>query len=573
VRRLKVLYLAANPIGTEPLRLDEEIRSIQDRIRGARFAARLTLSSAWAVRVEDLARTLRANSPDIVHFSGHGSPDGILVENEQGLPTPVPGDALAELFHLEGRSVQAVVLNACYTEHQALGIAQQVAFVVGTWPAIGDDDAVAFSGRFYESIANGDSLGKSFTAGSNEIALRGGSVDAHRSFARPGFDAEKAVLLRPRSRWPIAATAAAAVVALGAAAWLWPRPPSVVYQNTELVFDGSLAMGEEFPTGDGKTTKKLAAQEKVEGFLRSRGPDNLALRYAGGCDVESTLAVPFQTDAADRIQRSMFDLVPAGEFPLAAAVIAATADFNDVRRFPPDDTRRQIIAVTASGDRCVDDPATVLAERWLELGTDIALNVDFIGLDVPAADADRLRDMAAAVGGRSWFPEDASQLESLLGYLLEYEPVFEATNQLVDTGNDIVEPLRDFAQAMNACDATAARDADAAADAAYAGAAPVIDDLATRNTREVYTQIHAAAATWVDRLGSELAVHDELLAFLGSAAGRLPDDDCDALRSSDRWAAVIKSQRTAVGASDEARRAFEAAIDELELQIPALPPS
>jgi hypothetical protein len=309
----------------------------------------------------------------------------------------------------------------------------------------------------------------------------------------------------------------------------------------------------------------------VEAFLRPRGPDNLALRHASGCDAESTLAVPFQTGATDRIHRSLTDLDPAGKFPLAASVIAATGDYNDVQRFPPDQTRRQIIVFTASGDSCVDDPTAVLAERWQELGTDIALKVDFIGLGVPPSEAEGLRAMAAAIGGRSWFTEDERQLEGLLGYLVEYEPVLEATNQLGDTGNAVVDPLNDFVQAMNQCDAAAARDAAAATDRAYSQAGPVLEDLATRDTREIYIRIHAAAATWLARLGDVLAVHDQWLGVLGATNRPLPVDECNAQRTGEQWAATVESQRAAVRAADGARVAFEAAIDELELQLPDLP--
>ena len=199
MRRLRVLYVAANPLDTSRLRLDEEIHQIEDRLRGAPLSRSIEVSSAWAVRVDDLARTVRARSPGVVHFSGHGSSEGIILEGAGGRSQPVPGDALADLFRLEGRSVRCVVLNACYTEGQARAIAERVPFVVGTSSSIRDQDAVAFSGRFYESIANEDTLEKAFEAGGNEIALQGGRSDVHHRFAHERAEPGAMVLLRKRS--------------------------------------------------------------------------------------------------------------------------------------------------------------------------------------------------------------------------------------------------------------------------------------------------------------------------------------------------------------------------------------
>ena len=53
---IQVLFLAANPAGTTSLALDEEIRAINAKIRGAEHRDRLELASHWAVRLDDLLR-------------------------------------------------------------------------------------------------------------------------------------------------------------------------------------------------------------------------------------------------------------------------------------------------------------------------------------------------------------------------------------------------------------------------------------------------------------------------------------------------------------------------------------
>ena len=75
---IKILFLAANPSGTSQLALDEEIRAIDARIRGAEYRDLLTLLSHWAVRLEDLSGILLRHKPQIVHFSGHGGESGTI---------------------------------------------------------------------------------------------------------------------------------------------------------------------------------------------------------------------------------------------------------------------------------------------------------------------------------------------------------------------------------------------------------------------------------------------------------------------------------------------------------------
>ena len=60
----------ANPRGTDPLRLDEEVRTIDARIREAEFRDRFDLRQHWAVRISELSGLLLRHRPGIVHFSG-----------------------------------------------------------------------------------------------------------------------------------------------------------------------------------------------------------------------------------------------------------------------------------------------------------------------------------------------------------------------------------------------------------------------------------------------------------------------------------------------------------------------
>ncbi len=121
----KILILSANPKGTTPLRLDEEVREIKEGLRRAKRREQFVIESAEAVRYRDIRRAILDFEPQILHFSGHGAgEEGLVFEDETGQEKLVDAEALAELFELFSDQLECVVLNACYSEVQARAIAQ-----------------------------------------------------------------------------------------------------------------------------------------------------------------------------------------------------------------------------------------------------------------------------------------------------------------------------------------------------------------------------------------------------------------------------------------------------------------
>jgi hypothetical protein len=191
----KILFLAANPIGTNRLRLDEEVREIEEGLRRARRCQDFELVQKWAVRPLDIRRALLDESPNIIHFSGHGDASGssapadgrkltpvgsvnspvghLIVEDDQGNPKPIEPKALANLFELFADGLDCVVLNACYSEAQAKAIAEFVPYVVGTNQAIGDRAAIEFAIGFYDGLGAGRPIEFAFKLGRSAIEMEG----------------------------------------------------------------------------------------------------------------------------------------------------------------------------------------------------------------------------------------------------------------------------------------------------------------------------------------------------------------------------------------------------------------
>jgi CHAT domain-containing protein len=172
------LFLAANPHGTDRLRLDEEIREIKEVLLKAEFRDNFEIAQEWAVRTKDLQGHLLRHQPDIVHFSGHGSHGSeIILEDISGNVQPVSRGALANLFKVLKDNIRCVVLNACYSKEQAQAIAQNIDCVIGMSDAIADRAAINFALAFYQALGFGRNVKTAFDLGCNQIGLDPESAD------------------------------------------------------------------------------------------------------------------------------------------------------------------------------------------------------------------------------------------------------------------------------------------------------------------------------------------------------------------------------------------------------------
>src|SRR5689334_3743473 len=95
-QKLKILFLAANPINTPQLRLDQELRDVQTALRQSRYRDQLELQAVWASRITEMRRAMLDIEPQILHFSGHGDGGAIFLEDNAGNAHPVAADALAK---------------------------------------------------------------------------------------------------------------------------------------------------------------------------------------------------------------------------------------------------------------------------------------------------------------------------------------------------------------------------------------------------------------------------------------------------------------------------------------------
>jgi hypothetical protein len=210
-RKHVILFMPANPVRTTRSALGEEAHDLQQELARCQYRDRFELQPQLAPRATDIHRHIEALRPSVVHFSGHGEPDGLVFHQDDGSFQAVSPDELREIFRIAAVSVKLVVLSACFTEPHAQALLECVDCVVGMPGPIGDDAARRFAIGFYEALGDRASVQTAYDLGCLAMRLHrppGGTHDVGlddsdpagaeharpRLLVRPGVDASALVL-------------------------------------------------------------------------------------------------------------------------------------------------------------------------------------------------------------------------------------------------------------------------------------------------------------------------------------------------------------------------------------------
>jgi len=203
---IEVLFFSADPLSAPPhgrerrLLLDEDVQRTREMVRMADHRDALRFDWRPAARPRDLIQALREARPKIVHFSGHGGSEGLVLVGAGGLPHRVGADALTKLFRVFSGDIQLVVLNACFSLPQAEAIAECVGCAIGTRGTISDGAAITFGATFYSALAFSASVEKAYEEALTALALEhADDVECPVLIVRPGVDPAKLVLIPPHN--------------------------------------------------------------------------------------------------------------------------------------------------------------------------------------------------------------------------------------------------------------------------------------------------------------------------------------------------------------------------------------
>jgi hypothetical protein len=219
MKKHTILFLAANPLGTDRLALDQEARAIHAELDRSGYREHFEFVTRWAAEPLDLLRELSKLKPTVVHFSGHGRgrtgddpgaasgprrdigaadgepTSGLVFVGSDGRAKVVSTAAFAESFGAAGASVKLVVLNACYSAEQAEALLAHVDYVVGMRGSIHDTSAKNFAIGFYCGLGASESVAGAYRFGRAAIDVDGLPDDDRPQLkVRTGADANHLVL-------------------------------------------------------------------------------------------------------------------------------------------------------------------------------------------------------------------------------------------------------------------------------------------------------------------------------------------------------------------------------------------
>lgn len=171
VKMKGVLLAFANPKGTDLLRLSAEDRAIRECIALSKYRENFLLEFKHATTINDLRRALLEKDYHLIHFSGHGTGKGLVLENELGEIQIVPQKALAEFLSDYSPPLECVILNACYTKKQGRLVSIGIPYTIAMEGPISDPAAIEFVRGFYDAIGAGKNIEFAYQVGRRTVEM------------------------------------------------------------------------------------------------------------------------------------------------------------------------------------------------------------------------------------------------------------------------------------------------------------------------------------------------------------------------------------------------------------------
>ncbi len=184
---LEVLFLASNPFKTDFADLGVAMRAVT---HGLSRASNIDFVPKTAVRIGELLDLITQEAPDVLHFAGHGSPQGGLhLEDGRNHHRELLPETLAKLIHSHNlgcpRPIRLVVLNLC----SSCKIAEYLTMVpaIGFHGEIEEQAAASFARGFYHGLAKRKDLQTAWELGRTQMELDGGAGCNVRLHMPPGM--------------------------------------------------------------------------------------------------------------------------------------------------------------------------------------------------------------------------------------------------------------------------------------------------------------------------------------------------------------------------------------------------
>jgi len=154
-RRIILLCTANAAAQNQRLRLEEELRAIQDALQRSCLREHYEARICPAITFITVLNEMDDQDPFIIHFCGHGDRSGnLILKDELGDETAVPPKRIAELLEALPRRPLLVVFATCHSRALAEAVCPHVEYAIGFEGALDDELVPIFSATLYRRLAS-----------------------------------------------------------------------------------------------------------------------------------------------------------------------------------------------------------------------------------------------------------------------------------------------------------------------------------------------------------------------------------------------------------------------------------
>lgn len=180
----RVLVLYSNPGASQRLRLDLEHRAI-DTVLAELNLEPLTFMRRHAVTADDFISAIRSGDFEVIHFSGHGAEEGIILEKLPSRESElIDAQRLATVLNTYSPRRRALLFLSCFSSAAISTLTTTAPFVITVTGPAGDDACIQFAASFYRCYLERESIEEAFNFACCQVEFLGLGKDLNAVLSR-----------------------------------------------------------------------------------------------------------------------------------------------------------------------------------------------------------------------------------------------------------------------------------------------------------------------------------------------------------------------------------------------------
>ena len=162
-KSVRILFIAANPIGTPRFELEKEFLAIRKIFANKRN--HFDVIELFNTTLDNLFEKVKTERPDILHISGPATENHLVLHRDNDHVRSVPYHFLSAAFRMFQPYVKCLFVNTMCSKVFLKKVSMTLEAAIGSEILITDNEAIIFSTGWYTAIAQGESRKDAFNFG------------------------------------------------------------------------------------------------------------------------------------------------------------------------------------------------------------------------------------------------------------------------------------------------------------------------------------------------------------------------------------------------------------------------